>query len=96
MGRVRKTSHAVINALSAFNDQLYVLTARGYWQAFQSVKKSITDVLNGKDAGLATEDDYSAWYRELFGPNVAAGIIAAADLAGYLNRPVYMNSTKNI
>ena len=75
------------------NDQLNALAARGYWQAFQSVKKTITDVLNGKDAGLAAENDYSTWYRELFGSSVAAGIITAADLAGYRNRPVYIRQS---
>ncbi|AUM14147.1 Fic family protein [Ketobacter alkanivorans] len=74
-------------------DQQNTLAARGYWQAFQAVKKTIKDVLEGKDAGEAAEDDYSAWYRELFGPSVVAGIIGAADLAGYRNRAVYIRQS---
>lgn len=74
-------------------DQQNALAARGYWQAFQAVKKTIKDVLEGKNAGVATEDDYSAWYRELFGPSVVAGIIGAADLAGYRNRAVYIRQS---
>ncbi len=72
-------------------EHLNTLAARGYWQAFQTVKTSITDALqNGKYAGKAAEDDYQLWYRELFGPSVVAGIVSAADLAGFRNRPVYI------
>ena len=69
------------------------LAARGYWQAFQAVKKSIHRILNGENAGAVTENDYGVWYRELFGPNVLAGIIQATDLAGYRNRPVYIRKS---
>lgn len=79
--------------IKADQDQQNALAARGYWQAFQAVKKSIKDVLEGKGAGEAAEDDYSAWYRELFGPSVVAGIIGAADLAGFRNRPVYIRQS---
>lgn len=79
--------------IKADQDQQNALAARGYWQAFQAVKASIKDVLEGKDAGEAVEDDYSAWYRELFGPSVVAGIIGSADLAGFRNRPVYIRQS---
>ena len=80
------------------NEYKNALAARGYWQAFQAVKTSITKVLkgnipNGSNAGIIAEDDYSTWYRELFAPSVAAGIISAADLAGYRNRPVYIRQS---
>jgi Fic/DOC family len=75
------------------SEQLNALAARGYWQAFQAVKKTISDVLKGKGAGLSAEDDYNTWYRELFGPSVVTGIISAADLAGYRNRPVYIRQS---
>jgi Fic family protein len=72
-------------------DHTNALAARGYWQAFQAVKSTINDVLtHNKNAGLAAEDDYQTWYRELFAPSVTAGIISATDLAGYRNRPVFI------
>jgi hypothetical protein len=37
-----------------------------------------------------TDDDHAAWYRELFGPSVTAGIVQAADLAGYRNGRVHI------
>ncbi len=66
------------------------LAARGYWQAFQRVKQSIEKVLNGENAGAVAARDHSAWYLELFGPSVSAGILKATDLAGYRNGPVYI------
>ena len=71
-------------------DQRNAMAARGYWQAFQSVKKSIRKVLGGDSAGAVADQDHAAWYRELFGPSVTAGILGAADLAGYRNGPVYI------
>jgi fido (protein-threonine AMPylation protein) len=66
------------------------LAARGYWQAFQAVEKSIRKVLAGENAGQVADRDHAAWYRELFGPSVTAGLLRAADLAGYRNGPVYI------
>ena len=72
------------------------LAARGYWQAFQAVKLTVTDVLEGKNPGEAVADDSGGWYRELFGPSVAAGIIGAAGLAGYRRIPVYIRGSKHV
>jgi fido (protein-threonine AMPylation protein) len=72
------------------SDQRDALAARGYWQAFQFVKASIKKVLTGANAGQIADDDHAAWYRELFGPSMTAGIVRAADLAGYRNGQVYI------
>lgn len=69
------------------------LAARGYWQAFQAVKNSLTKVLNENSAGIVVGQDHSIWYRELFAPSVRAGIISASDLAGYRNQPVYIRKS---
>ena len=71
-------------------DQRDALAARGYWQAFQAVKASIKNVLGGTNAGQTADRDHAKWYRELFGPSVTAGIVQAADLAGYRNGQVYV------
>ena len=71
-------------------DQRDALAARGYWQAFQAVKASIKNVLEGANAGRIADGDHAAWYRQLFGPSVTAGIVRAADLAGYRNGQVYI------
>ena len=66
------------------------MAARGYHQAFQVVKESITKVLKGENPGVVAEEDHRTWYRELFAPGITAGILQPADLAGYRNGPVYI------
>ena len=72
------------------------LAARGYWQAFQAVKKSLTKVLDENTAGIVVRQDHSIWYRELFAPSISAGIISASDLAGYRNQPVYIRKSMHV
>lgn len=72
------------------------LAARGYWQAFQAVEDSMEKVLKGKNAGEIVQKDHSTWYRELFGPSVAAGILKPSDLAGYRNGPVYIRQSMHV
>ena len=69
------------------------LAARGYWQAYQAVMKSVRKVLEGEDPGAVGDDDHGDWYREMFGPSVTAGLIRTADLAGYRNDHVYIRSS---
>lgn len=72
------------------------MAARGYWQAFQVVKKSIRKILDGENAGKVADVDHGGWYRELFGPSVAVGLIKPSDLAGYRNSQVYIGQSKHI
>jgi hypothetical protein len=72
------------------------LAARGYWQAFQAVKKSLEKILNKNSPGTVVGNDHSIWYRELFAPGVSAGLIAASDLAGYRNQPVYIRKSRHV
>ncbi len=50
------------------------MAAKGYWNAFQEVKKAVLAVLEGKNAGDVLEQSHGDWYLALFGPSVAAGI----------------------
>jgi hypothetical protein len=72
------------------------LAARGYWQAFQAVKKSLEKILNENSSGIVAGNDHAKWYRELFSPSVNAGLIAASDLAGYRNQPVYIRRSMHV
>lgn len=72
------------------------LAARGYWQAFQAVRKSIQKVIKGENAGEVAWHDHSAWYRELFAPSVEAGILEPSDLAGYRGLPVFIRRSKHV
>ncbi len=72
------------------------LAARGYWLAFQAVQKSLRRVLGGENAGAVAAEDHGAWYREMFAPSVSAGLLRAADLAGYRNAPVYIRRPMHV
>lgn len=72
------------------------LAARGYWQAFRLVKSDVEKVINGEDAGKLVGNAHRAWYRELFQPSVAAGLIGAEVLAGYRNNPVYIKNSLHV
>lgn len=72
------------------------LAARGYWQAFQAVKASLTKILYENSAGQVVNNDHTVWYRELFAPSTSAGITAASNLAGYRNQPVYIRRSMHI
>lgn len=77
-------------------DHRDALAARGYFQAFQTVKRSIGRVLRGENAGAVADKDHAAWCRELFGPSVTAGILKPSDLAGYRNGPVHIRRSMHV
>lgn len=72
------------------------LAARGYWQAFQRVQAAVELVLDGGNAGEIAERAHPEWYRELFGPSVAAGILRPGDLAGYRSGPVFIRRSQHV
>ena len=84
------------DAVEADRSQRDALAARGYWQAFQRVKQSVDKVLSRENAGVVARDDHPAWYRELFGPSITAGILRPADLAGYRSGPVYIRRSQHV
>ncbi len=72
------------------------LAARGYWQAYQAVRKSVEKILKGQNAGEIVDHDHRVWYREMFAPGVTAGIHKPADLAGYRNGPVFIRCSMHV
>lgn len=72
------------------------LAARGYWQAYQQVKRDVTDVLGGARPGALVRVRHRDWYRELFQPFVAAGLLAPAVLAGYRTDAVYLRTSRYV
>ena len=77
-------------------DERDALAARGYWQAFQAVKKSVAAVLGGENAGVLARIAHREWYRELFQPFVTAGVLPPPALAGYRNDPVYLKGSRHV
>jgi hypothetical protein len=56
-------------------EQRNAMAARGYWQAFQAVQKSLEKLLNGDNQGEVADADHGTWYRELFAPSVTIGLL---------------------
>ena len=77
-------------------EQRNAMAARGYYDAFRLVKEGLGAVLSGGNAGDVADENHGAWYRALFGPSVAAGILGAGDLAGYRNGPVYIRNSMHV
>ena len=73
--------------------QKNAMAARGYFQAFEAVKNSIKVILEGKNPGEVVNSDHSTWYRELFAPSVAVGLLSPGDLAGYRSSQVYIRGS---
>ncbi len=80
------------------NDKEHIaaLAARGYWQAFKVVEKSLGKALQGTNPGKIFDEDHRDWYREMFAPCIAAGILEPADLAGYRSNPVYIRRSMHV
>jgi len=72
------------------------MAARGYWFAYQAVQKSIINILKGANPGEVADKEHGIWYREMFTPSVATGILKPADLAGYRNHPVYIRHSMHV
>jgi hypothetical protein len=78
------------------NDRKNALAARGYYQAYQLLRKSITDVLRGDSAAKMYVNGHRDWHFQLFEPCIRAGIIKASDLIGYRTHPVYIRNSMHI
>ncbi len=76
--------------------QRNAMAARGYWQAYQAVHRSVGRVLHGENPGLVADEDHGTWYREMFTPSVTAGLLKATDLAGYRNGQVYIRRSMHV
>lgn len=84
------------DTIAADGNHKDALAARGYWQAFQHVKHSVDRVLDGENAGEVANGDHGAWYRELFGPSITAGLLRPSDLAGYRSGPVHIRRSMHV
>lgn len=72
------------------------MAARGYFETHELVKEDLVRVLKGANAGTAFRRGLSRWYQGLFSASVQAGILQAADLAGFRNAPVYIRGALHV
>jgi Fic family protein len=76
--------------------QLQALTAKGYFNAFTAVKKSIGRILDGESPGDVAESDLQKWYHALFSTLVETGSMKQYDLLGYRNDRVFIRSSLHV
>lgn len=69
------------------------LAAKGYFNAFQSVKESIRKIFAGSDTTQTIKQDLTIWYQALFSPSIEAGLLERKHLAGYRNDRVYIRNS---
>ena len=75
---------------------LNALATIGYRRSFNCVKKTVQDVLKGKNPGQAINDDHQSWFQALFSANVDAGLLEKTSLIGYRNNQVYIRGSRHI
>ncbi|MCK5799273.1 MAG: Fic family protein, partial [Deltaproteobacteria bacterium] len=71
------------------------LAARGYYQAFRLVRRAVARFYRTEDPTFLREN-HRAWYRELFAPHVAVGLLDPSLLAGYRRHPVFLRGSRHI
>jgi len=78
-------------------DSLYrnALAARGYYESFLEVEKSIAQVIKGSLPGIIAKTDLPVWFRKLFSPLVEAKIHKQEDLWGYRRHQVYIRNSRH-
>lgn len=73
------------------------LAAKGYYGAFEAVKKSIvTCIKNDEEMTGVLSKEHHKWYSELFAPSVQTGILEAQHLAGYRSHQVYLRGSLHV
>jgi len=77
-------------------DARSAMAAHGYWRAFEAVQVSLRSILAGENPGEVSRTGHGAWFRSLFRPGVEAGLLVAADLAGYRNGPAYIRNARHV
>jgi hypothetical protein len=80
----------------ADRDNRNALAARGYWLAFQHVRDAVKRILLRETTSKVVRAAHRDWYRAMFGPHVAAGLLNASMLAGYRNAPVYIRGSRHV
>jgi hypothetical protein len=82
--------------VTADRDSKAALAARGYWLAFERVRSDVKRILASSNAPQVVRAGHRDWYRELFSPHVAVGLIDAKLLAGYRNGPVFIRGSQHV
>ena len=79
----------------ADREQKNALAAKGYWDAFQEVRKSVDRILKGESSADIVEAEHLNWYRALFQPSLAAGIVKPENMVGYRQHFLHIRGSRH-
>lgn len=71
------------------------MAAKGYYLAFQEVKKFIQNNFGKKIEDIDFGNEIQNWYRKLFTPKVQSGLAKASLLTGYRNKSVFIRGSRH-
>ena len=77
-------------------DSSNALAARGYWLAFQRARDTVRRILASANGIEILRTAHREWFRDMFSPHVAAGLLDASTLAGYRSHPVYLRGSRHV
>ena len=72
------------------------MAAKGYFEAHLRLKDYIEQTIRKKPSSWPLHEALSSWYRALFSPSVAAGILKPSDLAGWRNDQVFIRGALHV
>ncbi len=52
--------------------------------------------MRGQNPCKVADEDHGEWYREVFAPSIAVGLLKPSDLAGYRNGQVYIRHSMHV
>ncbi|MDQ2987848.1 MAG: Fic family protein [Pseudomonadota bacterium] len=72
------------------------MAAKGYFEAHVKVKAYIAETMRARPNSWPLYDALTSWYRALFSPSVAAGVLKPSDLAGWRNDQVFIRGALHV
>lgn len=82
---------------AADRDMMNAMAAKGYFETYKQVTSLIKRGLHEQSSpGVLLRKALAHWHLALFSSSVTAGIVTAADLAGYRNRPVFIRNAEHV
>ncbi len=78
------------------NETKNALAARGYFDAFNNVKKSLEEAFNKEDLEYLVDVGITQWQTALFKPCVTASLIRNVELAGFRKGPIIIRGSMHV
>jgi hypothetical protein len=72
------------------------MAAKGYHEAHKRVMEFIARALQKPEGALKLQTEMGRWYVALFSPSVQAGLLQAADLAGWRKDQVFIKGARHV